>query len=873
MKSDFKFSNLCGTVYKQGNLVFTPDGNSILSPVGNRVSVFDLINNKSMTLPFEMRKNIITIALSPQATILITVDEDGRALLVNYPRQIVLHHFNFNEKVNDIKFSPDGKFFAVTHGKQVQVWRTPGFNREFAPFVLHRTYTGHYDDILHLSWSSDSNFFLTTSRDMTAHIYSLVPTEGFTHMTLSGHRDAVLGAWFSKDQKAIYTVSKDGALFHWRYATVASILNQEESDEEMDESNEVEEETKPADQVRWRIQERHYFLQAGAKVKSCAFHQDSNLLVAGFSSGIFGIWELPTFTNIHTLSISQKKIDTVAINATGEWLAFGCAKLGQLLVWEWQSESYVLKQQGHFYDMTSVAYSTDGQNIATGGDDGKLKVWNTVSGFCYVTFSEHTSGVSAVEFAKQGQVVFSASLDGTVRAFDLVRYRNFRTFTSPTPVQFTSLAVDPSGEVVCAGSMDSFEIFVWSVQSGKLLDVLEGHEGPVSSLAFSPTGLLLVSGSWDQTARTWDVFGRKKVVETFKHTSDVLAVAFRPDGKEIAASTLDGQISFWDVEDAKQTALIEGRKDISGGRKSADRVTAENSASGKCFNSLCYTADGTSIIGGGNSKYVCIYDIATNILVKKYQISMNLSLDGTQEFLNSKKMTEYGSKDTMVDDDDQSDLEDRLDNTLPGTASGDLSVRRTRPEARTKCVRFSPTGRAWAAASTEGLLIYSLDDTIIFDPFDLEIDITPDSVLETLEAKEYLRALCMSFRLNEKNVIQQVFEGIPPKDVELVAQDLPEKYLERLLKFVGVHMESSPHVEFHLIWVTRLLMAHGRYLRENRGQYQAIFRTLQKALGSVKEDLANLCDANQYLLKYIITQCQKSSTSSMEGIQQNILSA
>jgi periodic tryptophan protein 2 len=75
---------------------------------------------------------------------------------VNYPRQIVLHHFNFNEKVNDIEFSPDGKYFAVTHGKQVQVWKTPGFNREFAPFVLHRVYTGHYDDILSISWSFDS---------------------------------------------------------------------------------------------------------------------------------------------------------------------------------------------------------------------------------------------------------------------------------------------------------------------------------------------------------------------------------------------------------------------------------------------------------------------------------------------------------------------------------------------------------------------------------------------------------------------------------------------------------------------------------------------------------------------------------------------
>lgn len=46
--------------------------------------------------------------------------------------------------------------------------------------------------------------------------------------------------------------------------------------------------------------------------------------------------------------------------------------LGQLLVWEWQSESYVLKQQGHFNSMVALAYSPDGQYIVTGGDDGKV---------------------------------------------------------------------------------------------------------------------------------------------------------------------------------------------------------------------------------------------------------------------------------------------------------------------------------------------------------------------------------------------------------------------------------------------------------------------------------------------------------------------
>jgi WD40 repeat protein len=57
---------------------------------------------------------------------------------------------------------------------------------------------------------------------------------------------------------------------------------------------------------------------------------------------------------------------------SGDWIAFGCSELGQLLVWEWQSETYVLKQQGHFNNMASVSFSPDATVMATGGQDGKV---------------------------------------------------------------------------------------------------------------------------------------------------------------------------------------------------------------------------------------------------------------------------------------------------------------------------------------------------------------------------------------------------------------------------------------------------------------------------------------------------------------------
>ncbi|EIM88864.1 WD repeat protein [Stereum hirsutum FP-91666 SS1] len=858
MKANYQFSNLCGTVYRQGNVVFTPDGNSVLSPVGNRVSVFDLVNNKSSTFAFENRKNIAVIALSPDAKVLISVDEDGRALLVNFRRGVVLHHFSFKKPVKDIKFSPDGKFIAVTHGAHVQVWNTPNhLVREFAPFVLHRTYTGHHDEVLSIEWSADSKCFITTSRDMTARLFTLHPVEGFRPKTFAGHKEAVVAAYFSSDSKTIYTVSRDGAVFTWN-AKPSEGPSDSESDSDMNDAPVASTSTTPSNTIaetRWGIAKRNYFNLPHTKVTSSTFHHASSLLIIGFSSGLFGLYEMPAFSNIHTLSISQEKISSVAVNASGEWLAFGARKLGQLLVWEWMSESYVLKQQGHYFDMNAVAWERDGRFVATGGDDGKVKLWDTGSGFCVITFAQHTAAVSAVQFAAQGQVLFSASLDGTVRAFDLVRYRNFRTFTSPNPVQFSCLAVDPSGEVVAAGSADSFEVFLWSVQTGKLLDVLSGHEGPVSTLAFSPTTNVLASGSWDKTVRVWNVFGRSNAVEPFQLSADVLALAFRPDGQELVVTTLDGQLTFFSTNISQQTNVIEGRKDVAGGRKADDRMAATNSSSGKAFNSVAYSADGSCVLAGGNSKYVVLYDAREGVLLKRWQISENLSLDGTEEFLDSRKVNDAGVNTDLIDGrGEESDLEDRMDTSLPGAQRGDLSKRRYRQEARTKCVRFSPTGRAWAAASTEGLLVYSLDDAIAFDPFDLSMDLTPEAVVETVERREYLQALVMAFRLNEKGLVRKVYEAVPYEDIRLVSREMPRVYVGRLLGVAVEGLEGGPRLEWGLRWVREVLGAHGRWVREHGVEMASVLREVRRAVGEFEGAVAGLCEENTATLRYLIDQ-------------------
>lgn len=304
-------------------------------------------SNTSHTLPFAHRKNIVRLALTPRGNILLSVDEDGRSILTHVPRRIVLHYFSFKSAVTSLSFSPSGRYFAVGVGRLIEVWHTPPTpdsspdgELEFAPFVKHRVYAGHYDTVRNIEWSSDSRFFLSAAKDLTSRIWSLDPEEGFVPTVLAGHRAAVCGAWFSKDQETIYTVSIDGALFQWAYVPCSNTQSPTD-DGDVEATGDIT-------IARWRIAERHYFMQANAKISCATYHTESNLIVAGFSNGIFVIYSMPDFNVIHSLSISQNCIDFVTINKSGEWLAFGASKLGQLLVWEWQSESYVLKQQGHF---------------------------------------------------------------------------------------------------------------------------------------------------------------------------------------------------------------------------------------------------------------------------------------------------------------------------------------------------------------------------------------------------------------------------------------------------------------------------------------------------------------------------------------------
>lgn len=309
---NYQFNNLCGTVYRHGNVVYSPDGSCLYSAVGNRVACFDLIKSRSFTFPFEARRNIVRLALSPDGAILLAVDDEGHMLMANVPRRVVIHHLALKSPVADMRFSPDGRWIAFAVGRLVQVWGTPVLERSFTPFALNKILGGHGDDVTCLAWSDDSLLIASGAKDSTVRVHTLFKIPGYTPGNLSGHRSTVKAVFFGKHapdkRPEIYAVSREAAISVWHLVERPDVDGDQVAAKKalaIAECGEGKGEAILG--CWWELAARHYFDKQHARVTTAMMHSGTQLLVVGFNSGVFSLYELPSCNEIHTLSISESR--------------------------------------------------------------------------------------------------------------------------------------------------------------------------------------------------------------------------------------------------------------------------------------------------------------------------------------------------------------------------------------------------------------------------------------------------------------------------------------------------------------------------------------------------------------------------------------
>jgi len=112
-------------------------------------------------------------------------------------------------------------------------------------------------------------------------------------------------------------------------------------------------------------------------------------------------------------------------------------------------------------------------------------------------------------------------------------------------------------------------------------------------------------------------------LDTLQHSNEVVACDFHPTNRdELVTTTLGGQVMIWDAETGSMKGFLECSKDIAGGRLQDDRNTAKTSTKNKSFNSIALSpAFGDLLVGGGNSKHICLYDIRHKVLLRRFAVT------------------------------------------------------------------------------------------------------------------------------------------------------------------------------------------------------------------------------------------------------------
>ncbi len=243
------------------------------------------------------------------------------------------------------------------------------------------------------------------------------------------------------------------------------------------------------------------------------------------------------------LETHQETVFEVAFSPDGQTIATAS---GDYTVQLWHQDGQELRTLvGHEDKVYSVSFSPDGQTIATASADKTVKLWN-LEGQELQTLVGYEDIVHSVSFSPDGQTLATASEDGTVKLWNLDNGEELRNFRGHKQA-ILEVTFSPDAQTLGTASFDQ-TAKLWTLE-GQELQTLTGHKDAVFSVSFSPDGQTIATGGGrlDRTVKLWNLDGKeRKTLEG--HNNTVTSVRFSPDSRTLVTASADETIKVWGTD-------------------------------------------------------------------------------------------------------------------------------------------------------------------------------------------------------------------------------------------------------------------------------------------------------------------------------------
>ncbi len=440
----------------------------------------------------------------------ILADDEDKLLMENYSDSTCL------------AFSPDGALVAAGGSNSVvRLYHIP--SGELLGELAVVVGGSYYDTkkITSVSFSPDGLFLASASADGVIYLWRVL--DGSLAAVLQGHKSMVNALAFSPDGSTLASGSWDGTVRLWRVADGS--------------------------------ESKILLLESG--VSSVVFSPDGSTLAAGAFDGTARFWRMPDGEPARIIA-------------------------------------------GHSDAVVSVAFSPDGATLATASLDGSVKFWGAADCLGIAALDGFLTDVASLDFSPDDSIIAAGLGNGDIQLLRLV-------FGSDTEGQFGSpksgTMWSEAGDVEKSSATD----FYWPLKISSA-GVLHGHTSRANSIAFSPDGEFLASGSLDATVRVWRVADGLPVADLREHKQTVKEIAYSPDGTLLASAGEDGFIHLWNTKDWSQAGSLE--------------------LDGEPFTQVAFSPDGKMLATGSRSLEevnswgnVAIWNLSDKSVIRKFRAS------------------------------------------------------------------------------------------------------------------------------------------------------------------------------------------------------------------------------------------------------------
>ena len=656
------------------------------------------------------------VAFSRDGDLILSAGHDNTIKVWDFETGRALKTFRGHASwVSAACFSQDGSsVLSCSHDNRAKKWTIDKYeeNRELRIGVLRgRMLEGHHDAVMDVAFSSDGTRIVTASRDRTAKMWD-VRTGDETREFSEGHAFLASSGVFLPDGRMLVTAAVDNTARLWDVGSGTELQQMKHtgraaalavsrdgkwiatgSDDHTAKLWNVSRLLDPKaapEEKKPRVLTGHH-----SEVTAVAFSPDDRFLLTGDARGRAILWDLATGESRHVMRSHTRKIVSAAFLPNGRRVltASGDNTVAQ---WDVQTGKEQLQQiLKHPDAVVAMALTPDGQHALTSCADGQVRLWNVetaqvmsalpTDGQMVNSLGISTDGHRALGVAAEDRIVHFWDLNDPAEQTRAPRKSVLDLNRRGGLVWSATFAPWGSGQSVV--TIGGFGARLWDLRNSSETMTFTPH-GAVASARFSPDGKRLVTGSWDNSAKIWNVTtGHAELKLQGAHTSYVNSVVFSPDGASVITASNDNTAVLWDAKTGKVLRTLTGHTDAvmsavfspDGGRvltASSDRTARIwDAATGKelvvfpdhDLGVLCaeFSADGKKIVTGGEDNVARVWDAKTATLLHK--LSGHTAPVAAVAFSPDGRRVVTGSKDDKVKLWDVSDQ-------IPGSAKEILTL-------------------------------------------------------------------------------------------------------------------------------------------------------------------------------------------------------